>query len=66
MASLSNSRWLNSKERPNSSTNNGDMAEIAKRPLNDDVIKRVAELIKIQQYLIRIDLFKKEKLDNLS
>ena len=27
MASLSNSRWQNRKERPNQSTNNKDMAE---------------------------------------
>ena len=35
MNSLSNSRWQNCKERPNQSTNKGDMAEIAKRPVSD-------------------------------
>ena len=35
MASLWNSRWQNGKERPNQCTNNGDMAEIAKRPVSD-------------------------------
>ncbi len=31
MASLSNPRWKNRKERPNRTTNNGDMAVTAKR-----------------------------------
>ncbi len=30
MAFLSNYRWQNRKERPNRSTNNGDMADTAK------------------------------------
>ncbi len=39
MASTSNSRWQTCKERPNEPTNNGDMAERAKRPVNDGVRK---------------------------
>ena len=35
MASLSNYNWQNSKERPNRSTINEDMAERAKHPLNE-------------------------------
>ena len=35
MASVSNCRCPTRKERPNLSTNNGDMAEIAKRPVSD-------------------------------
>ncbi len=31
MASVSNSRWQNCKERPNRPANNGDIVEIAKR-----------------------------------
>ena len=31
MASLLNSGWQNRKERPNQSTNNGNIAETAKR-----------------------------------
>ena len=31
MGSLSNSMWQNGKERPNRSTNNGDIAETANR-----------------------------------
>ena len=34
MASLSNYWLQNSKERPNQSTNNGDMAEITKRSVS--------------------------------
>ena len=37
MASLPNSRWQNRKERKNQSTNNGDMTEIAKRPVSEGV-----------------------------
>ncbi len=37
MASSSNSRWQNRKERPNRSTNNGDMAEGNKCPVNEGV-----------------------------
>ncbi len=33
-ASLLNSTWQNCKERPNRSTNNGDMTETAKRYVN--------------------------------
>ena len=32
-----NFRWQNRKEPPNRSTNNGDMAETAKRPVSDRV-----------------------------
>ncbi len=35
MALLSNSRWHNRKEHTNRSTNNGDMAETAKRPASE-------------------------------
>ncbi len=35
MASSSNSRWQHRKDCPNRSKNNGDMAEIAKRPASD-------------------------------
>ncbi len=35
MASLSNSRRQNCKERPNLSTKNGDMDEIAKRSVSE-------------------------------
>ena len=35
MASLSNSRWQNCKGSSNRSTNNGDIAEKAKRPLSE-------------------------------
>ena len=35
MASSSNSSLKNRKEYPDRSTNNGDMAEIAKRPVSD-------------------------------
>ena len=38
MAFLSNSRWQNRKERPNRSTNNGDMDEKAKRLVKESVI----------------------------
>ncbi len=37
MASLSNSRWQNRKERPNQFPNNGGMAEKAKRPVTEVV-----------------------------
>ncbi len=37
MAFSLNYRWHNSKEPPNWYTNNGDMAEIAKRPASDGV-----------------------------
>ena len=37
MASLSNSRWRNRKARLNRSTNDGDMAEKAKRPVSESV-----------------------------
>ena len=33
MVSFTNSWWQNRRERPNRSTNNGDMAELAKRPV---------------------------------
>ncbi len=36
-ASLSKSRWKTRKERPNRSTNNGDMAETAERPVSEGV-----------------------------
>ncbi len=36
MTSLLNSRWQNCKEFPNMSTNNEDMAEIAKHPMSDE------------------------------
>ena len=36
MASLSNSRWQNRRERPNRTTNNGDMAKPAKRPVSNE------------------------------
>ncbi len=32
-----NCKWKNCIERPNQSNNNGDMAEIAKRPVSDGV-----------------------------
>ncbi len=35
MASLSNSSWQNHKERPNRSTNNGDMDKKAKRHVDE-------------------------------
>ncbi len=35
MAFSSNFRWQTRKERPNRPTNNGDMSERTKRPLND-------------------------------
>ena len=35
MALLSNSKWQTRKERPYRSTNNGDMAEKAKRPVGE-------------------------------
>ena len=35
MASLSKPTWQNRKERPNASTNNGDMAEKDKRPVRE-------------------------------
>ncbi len=38
MSSLSNFRLQNRKERPNSSTNNGDMSEKAKRSMSESVI----------------------------
>ena len=36
-ASLTDSRWQNHKERPNRSTNNGDIDEKAKRPVSESV-----------------------------
>ncbi len=35
MAFLSNSRWKNRKERQNRTTSNGDIAEIAQRPVSE-------------------------------
>ncbi len=35
MASLSNSRWQNCKERPKRSTNNEDMVETAENPVRE-------------------------------
>ncbi len=35
MAFLSNSRWKNRKERQNRTTSNGDIAEIAVRPVSE-------------------------------
>ena len=37
LAFLFHSRWQNRKERPNRSTDNGDMYERAKRPVSDGV-----------------------------
>ena len=37
VASLLNSRWQIRKERPNRSTNNGDMAKTDKRPVEEGV-----------------------------
>jgi len=41
MTSLSNSRWQTRKERPNRSTNNGDMGDRVNAPLSvsDGVIE---------------------------
>ncbi len=39
MASVSNSRWKNVKERPNRLTNNGDMAETSERYVVCDLIR---------------------------
>ena len=44
MSFSSNSRWQNSKERPNRTTNNGDMAETAKRPMSEGVSESVASM----------------------
>ncbi len=35
MASSSNARWQNGKERPNQFTNNGNVTELAKRPVGE-------------------------------
>ncbi len=40
MASLSNTVWNNCKERPNRSTNNGDIDDIAKRPVSGGVASK--------------------------
>ncbi len=37
ITSLSNTRWQNRKELPNRFSNNGDMAERAKRPVSGSV-----------------------------
>ena len=39
MAFFAKSKWQNRKERPNRSTNNGDMDKIAKLPVSDLVSK---------------------------
>ena len=45
MASLSNSRWQNCKDRPIGSTNNGDIFEKAKR----DVVSEYVQSIKLKR-----------------
>ena len=44
MASLSNSSGKNRKETPNRTTNNGDMAETAKRPVREWVSESVTSM----------------------
>ena len=51
IASSSNSRWQNRKERPYQSTNNGEMVKRAKRPVSDGVTDWVCEIYVIGEKL---------------
>ena len=53
MASLSNSRWQNRKERQNWPTNNVNMAERAKRPVSESVTSILLERSLASKHILK-------------
>ena len=57
MDHLKKYRCQNRKERPKRSTNNGDMAEIAKPPVSDGETELVCDIYLITEELLLCGLF---------